>query len=115
MLSSDIIQCIIRRTNADKRKAVLTLLNDEEWGDWSENRIANTCAVSRTLVRAVMNENPNLVEKQDRSSKRKVKRGDQEYTVDTSNIGKSNPSKMPERFDKETGEILEGGTIKAIF
>ena len=32
-----------RRTNADKRRAVATLLKDEEWGTWSDRQIAR-CA-----------------------------------------------------------------------
>lgn len=40
----------LRRTNADKRKAVETLLNDEEWGAWSNNHIAKQCGVSLDLV-----------------------------------------------------------------
>lgn len=39
-----------RRTNADKRKAVMTLLNDEEWGQWSDREIARQCAVSKSFV-----------------------------------------------------------------
>lgn len=39
-----------RRTNADKRKAVQTLLNDEEWGKWSDREIAKRCRVSADLV-----------------------------------------------------------------
>jgi hypothetical protein len=30
----------LRRSNADKRKAVMTLLNDEEWSMWSNVAIA---------------------------------------------------------------------------
>jgi len=41
---------IQRRTNEDKRRAVLTLLNDEEWGKWSNNEIARRCVVSLDLV-----------------------------------------------------------------
>lgn len=39
-----------RRTNADKRKAVMTLLNDEEWAKWSDREIARRCAVSDRFV-----------------------------------------------------------------
>jgi hypothetical protein len=35
-----------RRTNADKRKAVLTLLEDEQWAKWSDREIARRCLVS---------------------------------------------------------------------
>jgi ParB-like nuclease domain len=38
------------RTNADKRKAVETLLRDDEWGTWSDNHIAQHCGVSQPFV-----------------------------------------------------------------
>jgi len=40
----------LRRTNADKRRAVVTLLADAEWQQWSDNEIARRCAVSAGLV-----------------------------------------------------------------
>lgn len=40
----------LRRTNADKRKAVFTLLNDEEWNRLSDREIARLCAVSNNFV-----------------------------------------------------------------
>lgn len=40
----------LRRTNADKRKAVLTLLADPEWMEWSDRKIAEVCGVSNTFV-----------------------------------------------------------------
>ncbi len=40
----------IRRTNTDKRKAVMTLLQDAEWGQWSNSEIGKQCAVSHTFV-----------------------------------------------------------------
>ncbi len=40
----------LKRSNADKRKAVLTLLDDAEWGKWSNEKIAATCAVSPHTV-----------------------------------------------------------------
>lgn len=104
----------LRRTNADKRKAVLTLLNDEEWSEWSNAEIARKCSVSEGLVRKMVDEMPSS----NNTKIKKVKRGDQEYTVDTSNIGKSekplldNPMDFePEDdggydIDEETGEIL---------
>lgn len=41
----------LRREPEDKRKAVLTLLLDEEWGQWSNREIARQCAVGEHLVR----------------------------------------------------------------
>ena len=39
------------RTNADKRHAVMLLLNDEEWGQWSNREIARRCSVAESSVR----------------------------------------------------------------
>src|SRR3979411_695781 len=36
----------LRRTNADKPRAVTILLDDEEWGSWSDGHIARQCGVS---------------------------------------------------------------------
>lgn len=43
----------LRRSNADKRRAVETLLADKEWAGWSDNKIAQCCAVSVSFVGAV--------------------------------------------------------------
>jgi hypothetical protein len=40
----------VHRSNADKRRAVFTLLNDPEWQQWSSKRIAKHCCVSGTFV-----------------------------------------------------------------
>ena len=40
----------LRRTNEDKRKAVLTLLEDLEWSEWSDSEIARQCCVSHVTV-----------------------------------------------------------------
>ena len=40
----------MRRTHADKRKAVMTLLDDFEWSGWSNAEIARQCGVSPTFV-----------------------------------------------------------------
>jgi len=39
-----------RRTNADKRKAVLTLLEDEQWAKWSDREISRRCLVDNAFV-----------------------------------------------------------------
>lgn len=43
----------LRRTNDDKRRAVMTLLQDEEWRRWSDYKIAEACHVSRSLVQSM--------------------------------------------------------------
>jgi hypothetical protein len=46
----------LRRTNADKRRAVRRLLEDEEWGRWSDREIARWCRVSHPFVAGVRRE-----------------------------------------------------------
>lgn len=43
----------LRRTNADKHKAVETLLADDEWSKWSDRKIAEACGVGHPLVASV--------------------------------------------------------------
>lgn len=40
----------LHRTNEDKRKAVKTLVEDIEWGEWSDSEIARHCDVSQPFV-----------------------------------------------------------------
>lgn len=68
----------LRRTPADKRRAVETLLRDETWGAWSDREIARRCAVDGKTVAAVRSElncgNPQMTE-------RTVERGGTTYTM----------------------------------
>jgi ParB-like chromosome segregation protein Spo0J len=48
----------LRRTNADKRRAVEVLLRDEEWSAKSNRWIAEACAVSADLVDRMRSELP---------------------------------------------------------
>lgn len=40
----------LRRTNEDKRNSVMKLLEDFEWGAWSDSEIARACKVSQPFV-----------------------------------------------------------------
>ncbi len=40
----------LRRSNADKRRAVLKLLGDDEWKKWADRRIARAAAVTHPFV-----------------------------------------------------------------
>lgn len=79
----------LRRTNADKHKAVKTLLNDSEWCAWSDNKIAGACGVSHTFVSQVRAAilQP-LQDSEDQSRSRTVERGGKIYQQKTANIGK---------------------------
>ena len=40
----------LRRTNEDKRRAVVVMLKDVEWSEWSDSEIARHCEVSHVTV-----------------------------------------------------------------
>ena len=71
----------LNRTNADKRKAVETLLADSEWAQWSNVAVAKACAVSEGFVR-------HLRINEDTPATRTVERNGKTYEQDTANIGK---------------------------
>lgn len=75
------------RSNADKRRAVMMLLEDEEWSQWSNRAIARQCAVSEFGVRKHRSDLSAIKSQID--SDRKVVRNGTTYVQDTSNIGKS--------------------------
>lgn len=80
----------LRRTNDDKRRAVMVLLNDPEWSKWPQTKIAETCGVSQaTVSRIVASENPASYAE---NKTRTVTRNGTTYEQNTANIGsKSKP------------------------
>ncbi len=46
----------LQRTNADKRRAVTMLLQDEEWVTWSNCEIGRRCCVDESTVRRIKDE-----------------------------------------------------------
>jgi transposase-like protein len=84
----------LRRTNEDKRRAVKTLLRDEEWAKWSDREIARQCGVSQPTVSSLRQElRQELSDKfyQIESSPRLVERNGTVYTMNATNIGRSQP------------------------
>jgi len=117
----------IRRTNADKRKAVLTLLEDEEWRSEGIRWIARTAKVSEGLAHKMYHEHASVHDEQMKPEIRKARRGDQEYDIDTTNIGRKeklldDPSDyeeqddggydLPDNVDPATGEVFEEKEIE---
>jgi hypothetical protein len=81
----------LKRTNADKRRAVLRLLNDEEWGKWSQHEIARRCNVTQQCVSKIKLSLTTVVgENSDSEPKYTTKHGTV-ATMNTANIGKSKP------------------------
>ncbi len=75
-----------RRTNADKRRAVLTLLQDEEWSKWSDSEVARRCFVSQDLV-STLHRSLNATVSDNRP-------GEHTYTDKHGNVGTMNTSKI---------------------
>lgn len=76
------------RSNADKRRAVETLLRDSEWQGWSDRRIARACAVSPTTVGTIRRLS---VQFGQMHRTVEVERGGRSYQMKTGGIGKHGP------------------------
>lgn len=87
----------LKRTNKDKRKAVLTLLHDDEWAKWSDREIARLCRVGVPLVGELRRLTVRTYSKKRRY---RTKHGT-EAEMDTAEIGKQ---KFKDEF-KRTGMI----------
>lgn len=94
----------LRRTNADKHRAVERLLRDEEWSKWSNYEIAQRCAVSESFVRKLRpHYAQNVVTKVTYTTKHGTP-----ATMQTGNIGKSNA-----KADEQAAQVFESSTKSA--
>lgn len=93
----------LRRTNADKRRSVETLLKDKEWAAWSDREVARIAKVSAPLVATVREAlsvnsyrcDPNTSTHLGNSpDSRTVERNGAIYQQNTANIGKGRPATL---------------------
>jgi uncharacterized ParB-like nuclease family protein len=75
-----------RRTNADKRRILRKILEDEEWSAWSDRSISDRAKVSPALVAELRDELS--IHKNKQIETRKVQRGGQLYTMAVGGIGR---------------------------
>ena len=82
-----------RRTNADKRQAVMTLLDDPEWSAKSDREIARLCHVGADMVGRLRPPppEPSVAERQT-PAKREVTRGGKTFEMDVASINRERPS-----------------------
>lgn len=102
----------LRRTNADKRRAVELMLSDPEWWNWSDREIARRCAVSDRMVNIIRAgskppEGANLsannsqidgetaTEEAQLGTARLATRNGTTYEVNTANINAGRPAPAP--------------------
>jgi len=92
----------IRRTNADKQRAVRKLLDDNEWAKMSDGEIAKHCAVSQPFVSKLRRELT-----QNGSESPSVRKGADGRDIDISNIGKDKGAKEMKtaEFEMDVSDI----------
>jgi hypothetical protein len=73
----------LRRTNEDKRKAVMTLLDDLEWCEWADTAIAKECKVTSMTVGRIR-KSLNL----EQTEKKFINKQGKETTISTENLGR---------------------------
>lgn len=84
----------LRRTSEDKRKAVMTMLDDLEWSEWSDVLIAKKCNVSSMTVGRIR-KSLNL----ERTETKYINKHGQEDVIKISNMGR--PVEEPPHDPKE--------------
>lgn len=78
----------LRRTNADKRRAVERLLRDDEWVKWSDREIARRCIVTQPFVSKLRSElTDNGYQSENATTFSTVRRGADGRTYNTEHIG----------------------------
>ncbi len=112
----------LRRTNDDKRRAVMRLLKDEEWSQWSDREIARQCKVAHPTVGKLRqsltgNLSSNKTSQSltgnlssDDNPRTYTTKHGTVATMNTSNIGKA--AKLKEKIDSTTSveqELKEQG------
>lgn len=80
----------LRRTNEDKRRAVQTLLDDEEWSQWSDRYIANACGVSHPFVASLRSGSCGTgnISSETPTDRKYITKHGSESVMNTENIGK---------------------------
>ena len=79
----------LKRSNADKRKAVQTLLSDAEWSKWSSRDIAKHCSVGHPLVDEMRKSSLEDLPVSDQKKRTYTTKHCTSATMNTANIGKN--------------------------
>ena len=80
----------LRRSNEDKRKAVMTILDDLEWAEWSDVAISKKCQVTSAFVGRVR-KGLNL----ESTARKYVNKKGRVVSVDSANLGRPTKEEMP--------------------
>lgn len=99
----------MQMTNEDKRRVVLEMLDDFEWGQWSDREIARACHVSHPFVSKLRGAAPEKVKFKDSSGEVR------ERVRETKKEQKANPPapvlketpKQDDSYDNEQAETIK--------
>lgn len=100
------------RTNADKRRAVDTLLRDPKWSTWSNGKIARHCEVTPQFV----GDRRRALEtvSSDDGRRTYINKYGQEATMDTARIGQHTPAPAEEPVEDLSGaELVPSSRVEA--
>ena len=86
----------LRRTNADKRRAVSVLLADLEWAGWSDRDIARQCGVSHPFVAKLKESHAGNVTSEKSAERTYTDKHGNTSTMNTGNIGGTKPADDPQ-------------------
>ncbi len=118
------------RTSEDKRRVVQLMLDDEDWSQWSNRKIARACAVSAGLVDKMRpthlptkaDSGGGSVSESRPIEKRKVERQGVTFDMNVGNIGHSAPPPDPDaqleseiaQAEAEVGGVVDTGEVAAL-
>lgn len=94
----------LRRTNDDKRRAVMVLLNDPEWSKWSDREIARQASVSQPFVSRLR---PALTDNVISETRTYTDKHGNQSAMNTANIGGNR-----ERPDRDMGALIDEGSTR---
>ncbi|WP_137110100.1 ParB N-terminal domain-containing protein [Rhodobacter sp. SY28-1] len=102
----------LRRSNEDKRHSVMMLLEDPEWSQWPQAKIAEACVVSREFVNRVSKE---MSASCDRSQDaiRTVDRSGKTYQQNTTKIGKARSEVSADALPEQQDILEEASAPRA--
>ena len=105
----------LRRTNADKRRAALALLQDPEWRQFSDGEIGRRCAVSQPFVSSLRAELASVQEPTQNGYESAERIGADGRRINVSNIGRQaaeaeEPSWTPSENERRT-EVEAGRAV----
>lgn len=102
------------RTNADKRRAVMRLLTDDEWGKWSSREIARRCAVSHTFIDELRSSLATVAS--ENYQRDYINKHGKQSTMQTGGIGKPAASSTVVRYERdEHSQDLPDGVASIVY